>query len=425
MTFEELKLNRQILNALDERGIQEPTEIQQKAIPQILAGHDIIGIAQTGTGKTAAYLLPLLYKVKYPQGVMPRALILAPTRELVIQIHDAITEFGKYTGLRHTALFGGTGITTQIEAVKEGLDIVVATPGRFIDIYRKQVVGVKEIKTLILDEADRMMDMGFMPQIRTILEILPRKRQNLLFSATMPQKVENLSHEFLEFPIKIEITPQSTPVETVEQSLFLVPNLKTKINLLQHLLSEDKIFTKIIVFTRTRHTADNIFKFLKRKTANEVRVIHANKDQNSRLNAMNAFREGEVRILVSTDVAARGIDISDVSHVVNFDVPILYEDYVHRIGRTGRAKASGKAITFANPAEENHIREIEALIRMKIPEKDVPISVKVEQTDFNEQQEIARQIDTFKKRRDPNFQGAFHEKKGKSQQKKANKKHSK
>jgi len=410
VSFEELKLNRQLINATEDLGYTEPSEIQYKAIPQILAGHDLLGIAQTGTGKTAAYLLPILMKAKYAQGADPRALIFAPTRELCIQINENIRELAKYTDLRHTAIYGGTGMKSQIEAISSGIDILVATPGRFMDIYLKGEVKVKQIKTLVLDEADKMMDMGFMPQIRRILEVIPTKRQNLLFSATFPEKIERWSEEFLEFPMRIEVTPQATPVETVRQKLYRVPNLKTKINLLQYLLN-DPAFSKVIIFSRTRKNADNIFNFVQRKVDRNTRVIHANKDQNTRINAMDAFKDGEVRILVSTDVAARGIDVSQVSHVINFDVPIVYEDYVHRIGRTGRAKNTGEAITFANKAEEYHIEEIEKIIQMSIPLHDIPAQVEIEKTDFEEKQEIDREIDQIRRRRDPEFKGAFHEKK--------------
>lgn len=410
VSFEDLKLNRQLINATEDLGYTEPSEIQYKAIPQILAGHDLLGIAQTGTGKTAAYLLPILMKIKYAQGADPRALIFAPTRELCIQINENIRELAKYTDLRHTAIYGGTGMKSQIEALNSGIDILVATPGRFMDIYLKGEIKVRQIKTLVLDEADKMMDMGFMPQIRRILEVIPTKRQNLLFSATFPEKVERWSHEFLEFPMRIEVTPQATPVETVGQKLYKVPNLKTKINLLQYLL-KDPAFSKVIIFSRTRKNADDIFNFVQRKVDRNSRVIHANKDQNTRINAMDAFKDGEVRILVSTDVAARGIDVSQVSHVINFDVPIVYEDYVHRIGRTGRAKHTGEAITFANKAEEYHIEEIEKIIHMSIPIYDIPAEVKIEQTGFEEKQEIDREIDLIRRRRDPDFKGAFHEKK--------------
>lgn len=409
--FEVFKLNKQLLDAVKSQGFEVPTPIQQKAIPLILAGHDMLGIAQTGTGKTAAFVLPLLMKIKYAQGLNPRALILAPSRELAMQIDQNITELAINLDIRHLSIYGGIGPKSQIEAIGKGVDILVATPGRLLDIYKRGELILKEIKTLVLDEADKMMDMGFMPQLRQILEIIPVKRQNLLFSATMSEKVLKLSEEFLEFPEVAEVAPQATTVETVDQILYKVPNFQTKINLLQLMLQDQAEFNRVIIFTKTKGNADNLYKFLSRKSMGEIRVIHANKGQNTRINAMEAFKEGEVRILVTTDVASRGIDIDRVSHVINFDVPLVYEDYVHRIGRTGRAHNLGQAITFANPAEQYHLEKIQKLIRQQIPEVPLPPELKIEKTSFTEQQEMAREIDKQKKKENPEFQGAFHEKK--------------
>lgn len=412
--FEDFKLNKQLLSAVEDMGYSEPSLIQKKAIPMILAGHDVLGIAQTGTGKTAAFILPLLMKVKYAQGTHPRALILAPTRELVIQINDDIRQLSAYCDIRHIGIFGGAGMKAQAEAIQKGLDVLVATPGRLMDLYAKGYLVLKNIKTLVLDEADKMMDMGFMPQIRQILEIIPVKRQNLLFSATMPEKVLTLSEEFLEFPERVEVAPQATTVDTVEQYAYLLPNFKTKINLLELLLKDDKVFNRVIIFTKSKQTANNIYKFLSRKAEGEVRVIHGNKDQNARINAMEAFKQGKVRILVSTDVSARGIDISMVSHVINFDVPLIYEDYVHRIGRTGRAQNTGTAITFITPADQYHIKKIENIIRQKIPVKVLPHDLTIEETSFPEEQEMKRIIDVQKRKENPDYKGAFHEKKSKN-----------
>lgn len=409
--FSAFKLNRQLLNAIEEMGYEVPTEIQQKAIPRILSGHDVVGVAQTGTGKTAAFVLPILMKVKYAQGNEVRALILAPTRELVMQIEDHIKQLATYTDIRYLSLYGGIGPKTQIENLQKGVDILVSTPGRFLDLYLKGEISTKQIKTMVLDEADKMMDMGFLPQIRRILEVIPTKRQNLLFSATMAPRVVDLSHEFLEFPERIEVSPQATPAETVRQSLYEVPNFKTKINLLFWLLTRNNEIEKVIVFTKTKVHADNIFKFLSRKIDKEIKVIHANKGQNSRINAIEAFRNGEIQILVATDVAARGIDISKVTHVINFDLPIIYEDYVHRIGRTGRANENGVAITFANKAEMLHVPRIETIIREAIPRLPWPKEVGIEDTEKAENQLIEREIDHFKRKMDPTFKGAFHEKK--------------
>lgn len=413
MTFEELKLTRQFLNAIAEIGYQVPTPIQAQAIPPALAGHDLIGIAQTGTGKTAAYSLPILMRLKYAQGIHPRALVLVPTHELSQQVSQHIKQLACYTDLRCQALYGGKGIKKQIQALSEGVDIVVATPGRLMDAYLAGGLQLKHIRIFVIDEADRMLDLGFMPQIRRILEVLPRKRQNLLFSATFSQKVELLCQEFIEYPVKIEVTPQATPAQNVEQWVYEVPNIKSKINLLMHLIQEEPM-RKVIIFTRRRQMATAVYKYLCRKYDSEqVRVIHANKDQNTRSNALEAFRQGTIRVLIATDVAARGIDIAEVSHVINFEVPVLYEEYVHRIGRTGRAFEQGVAITFANPAEIYHIKKIEEIIRRPIPRRPLPEGVVIVETPFEEKQEMAREIDRQRRREDPSFQGAFHEKKRK------------
>lgn len=414
-TFDNFKLNKQLLNAVDDLGYEKPSLIQQKAIPLITAGHDVMGIAQTGTGKTAAFVLPILMKIKYAQGNDPRALIIAPTRELILQIEQNVRELAKYTDLRHVAVYGGIGPKTQIEQIQAGVDLLLATPGRFMDIYLKGHINTKQIKTLVLDEADKMMDMGFMPQIRKILEVIPVKKQNLLFSATMPEKVIKLSEEFLEFPEVAEVTPQASTVNTIDQILYQVPNVKTKIRFLEELLKSKKL-SRIMIFTKTKTTADNVFKYLDRKGFGPVRVIHGNKGQNSRINAINEFREGHLRILVSTDVTSRGIDISMVTHVINFDVPIIYEDYVHRIGRTGRAENEGIAITFANQAEMHHIKNIEQLIKQEIPEKKLPDNVEIAPTGREEQREINFELDLIKRKNDPDFKGAFHEKKKKFSQ---------
>lgn len=412
-TFDQFKLNRQLLDAVKEAGFSTPTDIQLKSIPVILGGQEVIGIAQTGTGKTAAYLLPVLMKVKYAQDNDPRAVILVPTKELTLQIAEHAVQLAKYTDLRILSLYGGVGIKPQIEAIKKGVDILITTPGRFMELYLQKELTTKLIKTLVIDEADRMMDMGFLNQIRKIIDVLPRKRQNLLFSATFSEKVEKLSADFLEFPVKIEITPQSTPARQVEQVQYHVPNLKTKINFVEYLLRDREEFNRVMIFTRTKSNADAVSKYIDRKDLGPVRVVHSNKSQNTRINAVNEFKEGGLRVLVTTDVTARGIDVTKVSHVINFDVPILYEDYVHRIGRTGRAFQEGKAITLVTKAEEYHIEKIEKLIREKIIEKKLPAQIEIAKTSFEEAQEMARDIDQQKRREDPDFKGAFHER-GKS-----------
>jgi ATP-dependent RNA helicase RhlE len=413
MEWTDFKLNKQLFQAIEEAGFSSPTEIQEKCIPLILGGQHVIGIAQTGTGKTAAYMLPLLMKVKYAQGNDPRALILVPTKELAVQVLAQARQLSIHTDLRIAALYGGVGAKAQIETLNKGVDIIVTTPGQFLEIYLRNKIPTKLIKTLVIDEADRMMDMGFMHQLRKIFEVIPSKKQNLLFSATFSDRIEKLSQEFLEFPIKVAVTPQATTAKQVEQEVYYIPNLRTKINFLEYLLEDQENFNRVMIFARTKENADNVFKYLERKKLGPIRVIHSNKGQNSRINAMNEFKQGQLRILVSTDVASRGIDVEKVSHVINFDVPSLYEDYVHRIGRTGRAFQEGKAITFATKAELYHIQRIEKLIREKIPVKKLPEGIKIEETTTEEAQVMAREIDRQKKREDPEYGGAFHERKGK------------
>jgi len=410
--FDEFKLNRQLLNAVEEAGFTETTPIQEKAIGPVLSGQDLFGIAQTGTGKTAAYVLPMLMKLKYAQGDNIRALILSPTRELALQIEEQVRLFSKYTDLRTVVIFGGVGPKTQKEQIAKGLDILVATPGRFLDLYLAGDINTRSLQFLVLDEADKMMDMGFIGSIHRILEVVPRKRQNLLFSATMSNLVEKIAGDFLKNPLKIEVAAQATPAQTVTQLMYAVPNFKTKINLLQYLLKNDEEFKRLIIFCKTKTVADNITSFILRRFGEDaVRVIHANKGQNTRINSINSFKEGNIRVLVATDVAARGIDVSEVSHVINFDVPIVIEDYVHRIGRTGRAFNKGTAITFYNEAERYYINKIEKLIRQQIPENQIPAEVFVEETPYEERQSIAREIDAQKRKENPDFKGAFHEKK--------------
>jgi ATP-dependent RNA helicase RhlE len=410
--FEEFKLNRQILNAVEDAGFTVATPIQEKAIAPVLSGQDIFGIAETGTGKTAAYLLPMLMQLKYAQGENPRALILSPTRELAMQIAEHVKMFAKYTDLRSVVVYGGIGPKTQIEQVKAGVDIIIATPGRFLDIYLAGHINTQSLRFLVLDEADKMMDMGFIGSIHRILEIVPRRRQNLLFSATMSDLVQKIAGDFLKNPTVIEAAERATPAATITQTFYEVPNFKTKINLLQHLLKNDDAVKRLIIFCKTKVVADSIFAFISRRFgAENVRVIHANKGQNTRINSINAFKEGNIRVLVATDVASRGIDVSDVSHVINFDVPIIIEDYVHRIGRTGRALATGEALTFYTEAEKYYIRKIEKLIRQTIPVMPLPAEVFVEETPYEERQAMAREIDAQKRKEDPDFKGAFHEKK--------------
>ncbi|MFM2136834.1 MAG: hypothetical protein RL021_2234 [Bacteroidota bacterium] len=410
--FDQFRLNKQLLNAIAEAGYVTPTPVQAKAIPVVLGGQDVLGVAQTGTGKTAAYLLPLLMKIKYAQGHDPRALILVPTRELVVQVQEQIALLGKYTDLRTVGLYGGVGPKTQIETIEKGADILVATPGRLMDIYLAGHITLKKIEVFVMDEAERLLDMGFKPQINRILEVVSRKRQNLLFTATWSNRVKRIAEDFLVGPTEIRIEPEVRTAKTVSQEVYFVPNIKTKIRLLEHLLGS--VSTKTILFCKTKDAASDVAKFLGRKFGEEyVKVIHGNKAQATRMNAIRSFREENVRFLVTTDVAARGIDIPDVKLVVNFDVPLVYEDYIHRIGRTGRIFNTGASVTFCSPQDEYHLGKIEKLIGEKIPVIPMPEDVEVSETPFQERQDQLREIDAQRKKEDPDFRGAFHEKKRK------------
>ncbi len=412
-TFSDFKLNKQLLNAIAEAGFEHPTAVQQKAIPLILSGHDLMGVAQTGTGKTAAYLLPLLMKIKYAEGEFPRALILVPTRELVSQVLDHLKLFSTYIDLRYAGIFGGVGTKAQKESLEKGVDIIVATPGRLLELYFSGHLILKKLQVIVMDEAERLLDMGFKKQINSILDIVPRKRQNILFSATMSDNVRAVADNFLDMPMMVDIAPETKTAKGVTQVVYHVPNLKTKINLLEYFLTDEN-FSRIIVFCKTKNTATNVFKYLSRKHGEDkVRVIHGNKDQNTRINAFKAFKEGTIRILITTDVAARGIDVTEVTHVVNFEVPIVYADYVHRIGRTGRALRTGDSITFCSPNDEYHVKKIQKLIGQKIRVDELPPEVIIEETPFEEKQVMLKEIDSQRKKEDPNYQGAFQEKKRK------------
>ncbi|MEM9416928.1 MAG: DEAD/DEAH box helicase [Bacteroidota bacterium] len=411
MSFQTFKLNKQLHQALGEAGYTVPTPIQQKAILPGLAGRDVLGIAPTGTGKTVAYLVPLLMQLKYAVGMQPRGLILAPSKELVMQIADHLAVLAKYTDLRSACLYGGTGLIQQCQAVSQGVDLLVATPGRLLDLYHRGAFQLRTVRYVVLDEADKLLALGFLPQLRAILDLLPPKRQHFLFSATMPALAMQQAEEFVGWPVKVMVAPQATPAATVRQQCYHVPNIATKARLLALLLTDAAAFHKVLVFTRTRQAATQVAHFLQRKATGEVRVIHANKGQNTRIHALAAFRAGTVRILVATEVAARGIDVSQVSHVINFEVPTWPAEYVHRIGRTGRAAHPGQALTFVNPAEVYYLQQIEKLIHQKIPVLPLPPALVVTPTPFEERQAMARVLDRQRQKEDPHYQGAFHAKK--------------
>jgi ATP-dependent RNA helicase RhlE len=361
MPFRTLGLGDRIFKAIQEAGYTEPTPIQAAAIPEVLAGHDLIGIAQTGTGKTAAFTLPILARLAgmIEDGTprRTRALIVAPTRELVVQIEENVRAYARHLPLRMATVFGGVGERPQIDALKSGVDIVIATPGRLLDLMR--FANFSGISFLVLDEADRMLDMGFLPSIRQIVKALPQKRQTLLFSATMSPEIQTLTHQFQRAPKTVEIGRRSNPAETVTQLVYEVPK-HLKPSLLAHLLRDESMNT-VLVFTRTKHGADRVARKLE-SSGIKTGTLHSNRSQNQRLRALRDFKSGEVRVLVATDIAARGIDVDGISHVVNFDFPMHSEDYVHRIGRTGRALAIGDAISFVTSEDHAALRTLERFI---------------------------------------------------------------
>lgn len=410
-TFEDLKVTKSILLALDEIGFTVPTPVQELAIPVINSGANVVCIAQTGTGKTAAYLLPLLTRLMKAEEAGPRCIVLVPTRELSVQVGEDIEELASHTHLRFAAVYGGVGWTKHAALLAPGTDILVSTPGRLWDLYKAGAVSLKKVKTLVIDEADRMLDLGFLPQLRQLFEIIPPKRQNLLFSATFSPKVEKMAEEFLDHFEKVEVAPSATPVGLVEQKAYKVPNYLTKLNLVRSLLEDEGSFSRVIIFVKTKRSAEDVFKVISRKSEGQKRIMHSNKGQSTRLNAIQAFKQGEVRILITTDLSARGLDASLVSHVINFDIPPHYEDYVHRIGRTARAGNAGTAITLVAPDEEWHFRHIEKMIRMELPIVELPEGVEVTETKFDEKQKQKREIDRQRKIDDPTFKGAFHDKK--------------
>jgi len=370
MPFRALHLSPQILQAVRDSGYTEPTPIQIAAIPLILAGDDVIGIAQTGTGKTAAFVLPILMKLtasmQKGQGRIPRALVLAPTRELVVQIKDNVRAYGKHVPLRMATVFGGVSERPQIEDLRSGVDLIVATPGRLIDLMDQRVANLSGIEFLVLDEADRMLDMGFLPPIKRIVKALPHKRQTLMFSASLSREIEQLTHQFQQSPKIVQIGRRANPAETVMQFAYEVPpHLKSA--LLLHLLGDPK-FDTVLVFARTKHGADKIARRLE-SSGIKTGTIHSNRSQNQRLRALKDFKSGAVRVLVATDIAARGIDVDGISHVVNYDFPMHSEDYVHRIGRTGRAHAIGDAISFITPEDHGPLRSLERFIGRGIVRK--------------------------------------------------------
>lgn len=365
--FQNLNLKAPFLKALSEEGYTIPTPIQNETIPLALQGSDILGMAQTGTGKTAAFALPILQKLNAMQAPdkfrEPRAVILAPTRELAIQINDSLRKYGKYVGLKHTVIFGGVKQGPQVKLLSKGVDIIVATPGRLLDLINQGFCTLNKIQFFVLDEADRMLDMGFIRDVQKIVKILPAKRQTLFFSATMPDSVVKLADTILNSPKKVKVKSTLTPVERISQSVIVIEPQDKVLQLIT--LLKDKVFESVIVFTKTKHKANRINQKMK-AVGIATEAIHSNKSQAARQKALNAFKDGDIKILIATDIAARGIDVEAVSHIVNFDMPSTPEDYVHRIGRTARAGASGIAISFCEPSERLKLFRIEKLINLKL-----------------------------------------------------------
>ncbi|MUU76924.1 DEAD/DEAH box helicase [Winogradskyella endarachnes] len=411
MTFQDLNLNTPLYNALDDLGFTTPTPIQKESFNVVASGKDVVGIAQTGTGKTLAYMLPILRNLKYSRQDNPRVLVLVPTRELVVQVVSEIEKFSKYINNRVLGVYGGTNINTQKQAVAQGQDIIVATPGRLYDLAVSRVLQLKSVQKLVIDEVDVMLDLGFRHQLMNIFDILPQRRQNIMFSATMTKDVDELISDFFINPSKISIAVSGTPLENIKQERYDVPNFYTKVNLLEHLLHDKEEFSRVLIFVAYKKMADRLFNQLEELFPSESCVIHSNKTQNYRLRSIEQFREGEHRLLVATDVMARGLDIEGVSHVINFDTPDYPENYMHRIGRTGRAEKQGHSILLSTEKEQEGLERIEALMQMKIETLEIPENVQISTELIEEERPQIKERNNPTKRSDANKPGpAFHEK---------------
>jgi ATP-dependent RNA helicase RhlE len=418
VTFKELPLNNALQNALEELDYIYPTPIQEEVMPLVFKGRDVVGVAQTGTGKTFAYLLPIIKNLKYSEQKNPRVLILVPTRELVVQVVNEIEKLTKYITLRYAGVYGGTNINTQKQIVYDGLDILVATPGRLLDLSLTGNLRFKSLTQLVIDEVDEMLNLGFRTQLTNILDLLPERRQNLLFSATMTKDVETIIDSFFNNPAKVIIAATGTPLELIIQQAYHVPNFYTKVNLLEHLLNDDS-FTKVLLFVDSKKLADRLAEHLEEKFGESMGVIHSNKSQNYRLRSIERFQDGANRILIATELIARGIDIQDVSHVVNFDTPKIPENYMHRIGRTGRADAAGTAITFINEVEEEYQEAIEELMKQEIPLLEIPEEVEISDKFTEDEKPNLADKHYIKNKKLSGSNGAFHEKKDKNKKENA------
>jgi ATP-dependent RNA helicase RhlE len=413
--FEELNLSSSLLKALADLEFVNPTPIQEKAFPVVMSGKDVIGIAQTGTGKTLAYLLPILRKFTFSNQKDPRILILVPTRELVIQVVEEIRKLTTYMTVRVVGVYGGTNINNQKQELYDGLDILVATPGRLVDLSMTGILRLKSIQKLVIDEVDEMLNLGFRAQLISLMEIIPVKRQNLMFSATLTEDVEKLIADFFSNTTKIEVVPHGTPIKKIIQFGYHVPNYNTKVNLLEVLLAENKEYNRVLIFVNTKKTADRLFERIEAKFPGKVGILHSNKSQNFRINALKYFEEGVTRVLVTTDVIARGLDISDVSHVINFEMAETPGDYINRNGRTGRANKDGVAISFINEKEKTLQLEAEVFMNMEIPIEPLPENLVISNV-FTEEENPSNLFDKnyFSASSIKFSQGAYHEKKEKN-----------
>ncbi len=375
--FTDFKINNMLLRALSDLGFDTPTPIQEQAFPVVMSGTDVVGIAQTGTGKTFAYLLPILNTHKFSKDIHPKTMILVPTRELVVQVVEEVEKLGKYASVRVLGVYGGTSMNKQKEALSLGMDIIVGTPARLYDLVLSRALQLKNIKKLVIDEVDVMLDLGFRFQLINLFELLPSRRQNVMFSATMTDDVELLINDFFAGVEKISVAVSGTPLENITQSVYAVPNFYTKVNLLVHLLQDADLFCKVLVFVSSKRTADLLFQELAEFFSEEICVIHSNKTQNYRMRSINQFDSGQNRILVTTDVMARGLDLNEISHVINFDTPAFPENYMHRIGRTGRAEKEGKSILLYTEKEKEAKEAIEALMVREIDAVVLPENVEI------------------------------------------------
>lgn len=377
-TFEDFNLSKQLIYAIDDLGFVKPTPIQKEIFSIILSGKDVVGISQTGTGKTFAYMLPILRDLKFSKQTTPRVVVLVPTRELVLQVVENIESYSKYIDNRVLGVYGGVNINTQAQSVMQGCDVLVATPGRFYDLALNNILKLKTVKKLVIDEVDVMLDLGFLPQLTNIFELLPEKRQNIMFSATMTEEVDTLIDESFIKPEKVAIAISGTPLENIKQEAFLVRNFYTKVNLLVHLLRKNKEdFKKILVFVSSKKNADLLYDRLGELSGMQLSILHSNKSQNFRIRSLEQFDQGKTRVMIATDIMARGLDLDKISHVVNFDVPSFPENYLHRIGRTGRAEHQGNTIMLFTEKEEEFKLAIEELMDYKIPVLPFPDEVEV------------------------------------------------